>query len=511
MKKILMAALCALFAATLFGAAPAAAEWRRVESPNFIVYSEASESELRRQVTQLEDFDHLLRALPGTRAPPSVNKLNIYMVRGTNGLRIVSPGTSRSVGGFYAAQPSGTAAFVDTTASTGANPGDGGALQVLFHEYAHHFMLQYFPTAYPRWYIEGFAEFLAYTRIDGPVIEYGGIGGSRAQWLTQMEWLDFDRMMFASERLRNEEIFQFYAQSWLTVHYLFRDPERRAALGRYLTAFGNGETSPAAFEAAFGMRPGRLQAAVQRYAGSGQIAVTRITRTSAATPPAIATARLPASADDLLLYQAGLRLGVQRDQRPAYLARIRREAERHANDPFAQRVLAHGEAIYGDGAAAERLLTPLLADAPNDAELLYLRGLRHLTAARAGSDAEQARQAGLWFARAHRADRTHYPTLYAYSQARRGTEAYESENNANILLLAHQLAPQVSPITLDAAALLMNRGQFSDAQALLTPLTADPHSRRLAEAARDLLTKARASERPGNVSYENIEQEDEDD
>ena len=32
---------------------------------------------------------------------------------------------------------------------------------VLLHEYTHHFMYQYFPAAYPTWYSEGFAEFMA--------------------------------------------------------------------------------------------------------------------------------------------------------------------------------------------------------------------------------------------------------------------------------------------------------------------------------------------------------------
>ncbi len=501
--------LVALAAQALMLATPAAAEWRRAESPNFIVYSEAEEGELRRQVAQLEDFDQLLRALTGTvRAPAPANKLNVYMLQGTPQLRIVWPGMSRSVGGFYSARPTGTAAFADATVSVGSNPGDpNGAQQVLFHEYAHHFMLQYFPTAYPVWYIEGFAEFMMYTRINGPVIEYGGIGTGRAMWLTQTEWLDFDRMMFQADRLRmGEDVLKLYAQSWLTVHYLFRDPERRAALGRYLTAYGRGETSPAAFQEAFGMRPGQLQAAVQRYAGSGQIPVTRITRTSASRPPAIAVTRLGA-VDDLVLLQAGLRIGVRENQRAAYLARIRREASRYPNDPFAQRVLAHAEAAYGDGAAAERLLTPLLAQTPNDAELLYLRGLRHLAAARAG-DAAEARRAASWFARAHRADRNHYPTLYAYAQARRGTPDYLSENNANILLTAHQLAPQVAPIRLEAAALLMNREQFAEAEALLLPLTADPHSRRIATSARELLAKARSRERAGDVRFEDVERED---
>ena len=509
MKSRLFAPLCALISALLFFAAPAHGEWRRAESPNFIVYSQADEPELRRQVAQLEDFDQLLRALTGTRAPPAANKLNIYLVRGIGDLRAVVPRISNSVGGFYTARPSGTAAFADLSASFGANPTSArDALQVLFHEYAHHFMLQYFPTAYPRWYVEGFAEFMAYTRIDGAVIEYGGIGQGRAMWLTQTEWLDFDRMMFDADRLRmGEDIAKFYAQSWLTVHYLFRDAERRAALGRYLTAYGRGETSPAAFEAAFGMRPGNLQAAVQRYAGSRQIAVTRITRTSAATPPAITITRLPPSADELLLLQAGLRIGVANSRRAAYVARIRREAAGFPGDAFALRVLAHAEAAYGDGAAAERLLITLLEQAPGDAELLFLRGVRHLAASRAGNDAGEARQAAIWFARAHRADRSHYPTLYGYSQALRGTPDYLSENSANILLLAHQLAPQVAPITLEAAALLMNRDQFDQAAVLLMPLTANAHSPQLADSARDLLAKARAQERPGETIIEDPDED----
>ena len=44
-------------------AAPARAEWRRAESPNFIVYSEVSEARLRERVTLLENFDRLLRLM----------------------------------------------------------------------------------------------------------------------------------------------------------------------------------------------------------------------------------------------------------------------------------------------------------------------------------------------------------------------------------------------------------------------------------------------------------------
>ena len=53
------------------------------------------------------------------------------------------------------AKPAGAIAVVPR--NTGTDGVFTGQL-VLFHEYAHHFMLQYAPAAYPAWYVEGFAE-----------------------------------------------------------------------------------------------------------------------------------------------------------------------------------------------------------------------------------------------------------------------------------------------------------------------------------------------------------------
>lgn len=478
----------------------AGAEWLRAESPHFIVYGQSSERTLREQAATLEDFDTLLRALTGTRAPPSPNKLSVYMVRGIGQLRDARPGLSASVGGFYLAQSTGVAAFVDERAQMGLNPSDDTNMQVLFHEYAHHFMLQYFPAAYPPWYIEGFAEFMMYTRLNGPVIEYGRVAQARGMWLTQMPWVSLDRVLFESQSLRNENVSMFYAQSWILVHYLFRDPERRAALGAYLTAYGRGDDPREAFQTAFNMRPGQMEAALRRYIGGRGIPVTRLTRASVGAPPPIQITRLPASADDLLLLDAGLRLGVPEDERVSYLARVRRLAGDHPGDPFATRVLARAEVFLGDDPTAESLLTPLIAAAPGDAELLYLLGMRHLNEAnRAEDPSPHSREAQRLFVRAHRADGNHVPTLFAYAESLRSEDNYVSENTSNILVRALQLAPQVQSIRLNAAVMLMNREQFAAAEALIQPLLADPHAPGYAQPARDLLAQARAGQKPGNL------------
>lgn len=150
--------------------------------------------------------------------------------------------------------------------------------------------------------------------------------------------------------------------------------------------------------------------------------------------------------------------------------------------------------MFGDGAAGARLIEALLLSSPNDAELLYLMGLRHLNDAEKGEDPEaNARQASRWFTRAHRANGNHYQTLYRYAQSLRGREGYDSDNTANILALAYQLAPQVTEISMNTAAVLIGRRDFDLAERILQPLASNPHNDELAQAAQELLERARAA------------------
>ena len=80
-------------------AAPARAEWRRAESPHFILYGELTENRLRERIALLEDYDSFLRLLTGTTAPPSPHKLRVYLVHGHDELSAVWP-AGWSVAGF---------------------------------------------------------------------------------------------------------------------------------------------------------------------------------------------------------------------------------------------------------------------------------------------------------------------------------------------------------------------------------------------------------------------------
>ena len=474
-------------------ASPARADWLKAESPNFIVYSEESESRLRERVTLLENFDRLLRIVTTVNDPPAPTKLHVYVVSGPEDLRAIQP-VPPGIVGYYIATPYGIAALVDRLAG-GAGTREyreRAAEQTLLHEYAHHFMRQYRANAYPAWYVEGFAEYFATATFRNRSVDIGNFSPGRAYSIVEGQWLPIERVLFGTvDGLTREQMSQFYAQSWLLTHYFYSTPERQAALRRYLVAARTGDR--AALEQATGLTAERLNDELRRYIRGGQIRYRRLTLEEAQAPPPITMNRLPAAANDMMLFEAALRIGLSDEEAASSLPRIRTAAARHPGDPFAQRVLAHAEALHGDGAAADRLLDPLIAAAPGDAELMYYKGLRHLRAARESDDeSRHGAAARTWFTRAHRADENHFQTLYRYAEAMRGQPGYVSENTENVLLLANQLAPQVAEITMNAAIMLINRRKYAEAEALLRPLSVDPHNSGLAEAAKELIERARS-------------------
>lgn len=479
-------------AASLLTAAPAWAEWRKAESPNFILYSQSSEAKAREQAALLEDYHQFLRLLTGVTEPPAPNKLRVYLVRGRGQLRLVR-NVPEGVAGFYTANGDGIAAFVDDRGG-----GWGGSEEILFHEIAHHFMLQYRPSAYPAWFIEGFAEYVMTAEFKDRFIEYGQPSANRAGWLRNARWLPFEKILFEGVPKNPQDRALFYAQSWLLSHYMMRDDARREKFRAYLTAIANGIAPRQAFTEQFGELRA-FERSVQTYAAR-QMTYTRITRASAATPPAVKLETLPQSAETLLLADANMHVGVGPAYVPALLERVRSEARKYPDDPYARRILAKAETLYGDAGAGERMVDMLLAAAPNDGELLYLKGMHFLRAGRsAAGDAKPQlfKQARSWFVRAHKADKFHVPTLARYGESLTTDPKFDSDNTLEVLLLARELAPQVSELSMNAANLLLLRGRFKEAENILLPLASHPHNPGLAAAAQALLERARARQKPG--------------
>lgn len=464
---------------------PAHATWRRAESPNFIVYGEGSEAALRERAALLEDYHAFLRLLTGVKEPPAPNKLRVYVMSGDEMRRVRDVGKA---GGFYGASSSGIAAFINDQ-----SPAD--ETEILFHEIAHHFMMQYRPAAYPAWFIEGFAEYVSTAKLKEKTIDFGQPGVARARWLSNARWLPVERVLFERPPGPGVERALFYAQSWLIAHYMMRDDGRRQKFKAYMAAIGKGAPPREAFLAEFGDLKA-FSRGLETYA-SRQLTYSRLTRASAAATPEVKVATLPPSADRLLPLEAALYMGQREKWAADALARVRAEAAKHPGDPYAGRVLAMAEVLHGDGAKGEALLDGLLKSSPQDADLLYLKGLRHLIAARGGEGRkEHFAQARTWFARAHKADPHHWRALGRYAESLSSDPRFNSDNTLEILLLAHELAPQVVEFRMNAARLMMLRGRHAEAEAILLPIAFEPHNERLAADAQKLLAEARAKVKP---------------
>lgn len=484
----------ALLVALLSAAAtPAHAEWRRAESPNFILYGNLPESTLRARILLLEDFDRLLRTLTSANEPANLNKLHIYITDGPDSLRSVRP-LPPGIAGFYSADTSGIAAFVD-----GREEGQGN--YILFHEYVHHFMRAYTSNTWPTWYSEGFAEYFATVRIGSRRIDIGNFDRGRTGSLEAMEWLPLERVLgHGIGGLNRDQMAQYYAQAWLLTHYLYSTPERQQLLRRLLAAQRRTADPAAALQLAGGPTIAELTAELRRYFRAGSIQYRQMERASNVTPPPVTVTVLPPSASDMILVEGALRIGIPEENQQPTVQRVRAAAAHYPGDPLAARVLAHLELLYGDPATADRLLDPLLRASPNDGELLYLKGLRWWTAANSEHPPENAEaQARQWFERARAADDSHFQTLYRLAESRRGDDDYVSASTSALLERAHMLAPQVPEITMNTAIMLMNLRRYDDAIRMLRPLALSPHDEGLSRTATELLSRAVAErDRAGN-------------
>ncbi len=481
---------------------PAAATWRQATSAAFIVYSRGSEADLRTKVRQLAQFDELLHLLTGIQATKGMPPLPVYFVTGRD-LRTFGIDSS-TVGGFYRSTLGGIMAAL---AVDRAREGFGnGVLSVLFHEYTHHFMFANTNGSYPGWYVEGFAEYLMPTQLRESYIEYGDSDPGRAYQLINRPWLPMRRVLsLRGGELRDpDDVSAYYAESWLAVHYLSRDPDRAKSLHAYLQALAHGTKPEAAFTGAFGFGYNEMDRRLQAYLRSGHITKSRITGLKLVADTDVTVTVLPPAADTLLVPATQLQqLPFARSEtdpsdaatakasaaeRAELLATIRRGAARFPGDAFAAAALAEAEVKIGDRAAGIRQLDALLAKTPGDAQLLYLRGQTGIADAYAGPPDLRAagmKQARLLLAHANLARPDDFRILAAHARTYPLDDFPDKE--VAVLLRAADLAPQVGAVQMQAAIMLARRGDKNGAKQRLTPIANNPHGGGEAAAAAALI------------------------
>ena len=233
--------------------APAAADWRRIDSPNFVVIGDVSARTLRDVAMEFEGFRETLTRVMTERATSTPVPTVVIVFPSDRAFTPFKP--------LYQGKPIASAGFFigrqDTNYIAVVTEGDTDRLRIVFHEYAH-LVISNVLRNVPVWLNEGLAEFYctyelrgAREAVLGKVIPHHLLRLQETRLLKLDELLSVNR----DSPLYNEKDRRsvFYAQSWALTHWILRSqPDKTKALFTYLDRVSAGALPTDAWKEAFG-------------------------------------------------------------------------------------------------------------------------------------------------------------------------------------------------------------------------------------------------------------------
>lgn len=451
--------------------ATARAEWREAETAHFKIYSDGSERQLVRFAERLEAVDTLLRMATNVGQSVEPVKVRIILLYRTDDVRRAYSGSDPDVAGFYTVNMHGPLAVSPRRSS---DSGVFGPEVILFHEYAHHFMLQYLPAAYPGWVIEGFAELISTADVmNSGRINYGKAASHRGYSLTSSRWVTArDMLVKPADELPKDS--DFYGQSWLLAHYLILSDKRPGQLSTYLSLIQRGASREEAAKQAFGDLD-RLNSEVRSYLEQASFPY-RPVEIDKDKLGAVKVRRLSAAEADLMFEVAAFRDNPSEKEGKDYLADLRRKVAAHAADPFALRLLADAEYAAGEYDAAMATVERLLTIRPDDPRGMLRKGELLLAQADEADDrAARIAEARKLIVAANRANPDDPQPLLAYYRTYRAAGERPPSIAIDGLLQAVATVPQDDAARMLLVEALANHGRYAEAAHFLEPLAYDPH------------------------------------
>jgi hypothetical protein len=238
----------------LLTAAPAAADWHRVDTPNFVVVGEEGARSLSEIAARFEAFRETLTRLLGERTTATPVPTVVIVFPSDRAFTAFKPqfrGKPVALGGlFVPGQDVNYIAIVDG--------GSGAALRMIFHEYAH-LVFANAVRSMPLWLNEGLAEY--YSTFE--------LGRDRTQATIGRPIGDHLETLKRSPRFRIEALLRidhgspaynegnrrsiFYAQAWALTHLILHgEPRRTHLLEAYLGLLRDGVPGVDAWRRTFG-------------------------------------------------------------------------------------------------------------------------------------------------------------------------------------------------------------------------------------------------------------------
>ncbi|MGI9342354.1 MAG: DUF1570 domain-containing protein [Gammaproteobacteria bacterium] len=267
--RFLAALLLSLVAAAVPAKEVIDRDWIEVRTPNFTVRSAQSESDTVELARSLELFKVAVSILTNVSDTEAAIPTKIVAFRSRGDA--ARAGLDDNFAGLFA--PSLRENSIIIRETRGAQE-----TEIILHEYVHFLVRNHGKHNYPKWFDEGFAEYLSSSRVTRSEFKVGLPLERRRGNLVYSNWIPMRRILSAEDYANwsREGQSMFYAEAWALVHFMLnrKDHDRPFGedMGRYLELLETGTGHEEAFAAAFGIDSSRLNRDVKRYLKKGKFA-----------------------------------------------------------------------------------------------------------------------------------------------------------------------------------------------------------------------------------------------
>jgi len=223
------------------------AAWVEAKSENFVFVGNVSETKAHKIVSELEEYRLVLLQIMGLEGQAETIPVKIYAAKSARSIEDIT-----------------------------GNPGlSSPAHQIAYHELTHHIVSTYSNKIFPRWYNEGYAEYLSTFEVKpNGTVHLGLPSQIRGSALANIKWFSMDDLLKSvrfypykndNRRTTAKSRAIFYAQSWLAVHFISSTKGYPEKMRAYLKGLNSHDIPPDLFEKSFGMSPESFGELLKKY------------------------------------------------------------------------------------------------------------------------------------------------------------------------------------------------------------------------------------------------------
>ncbi len=259
-------------------------EWVNVRSKNFNLVGNASEKDVRKVATKLEQFREAFRLLFSQTNLSSPIPTNVVVFKSDSAYRPFKPkrGDGKPddfIAGYF--QSGDDVNYI--TLSTGGV--DADTYGTIFHEYVHFIVNTNFGKSdVPSWFNEGLAEYYQTFEMEGDLkAKLGMPQFNHLELLRQNKLVPLDTFFNVSNAALNQNGSHsrsiFYAQAWAVIHYFLAN-KKSVEMSKFLTLSMKNVAGEKAFQDAFQMTYAQMEKELRRYVSQGTYQYTTATFTN---------------------------------------------------------------------------------------------------------------------------------------------------------------------------------------------------------------------------------------